>query len=214
MTRWLLLLVTLFPLLGSAIATEEESAATLVEFEVNLSPGKIGSFTIEVHRDWAPVGADRFLELVDIGDDFWKGARFFRVIDGFMAQFGIAGKPDVAAEWKMKTIVDDEVVKSNERGYISFATSGKDSRTSQMFINLVDNQNLDDMGFAPFGIVTEGMESVVDQLFNGYGEGAPGGEGPNQSRIQAEGNRYLKKQFPNLSYIKSVRVVGKAEEEL
>lgn len=182
-----------------------DEASTFVEFEVQLATGKTGKFVFEVHPEWAPLGAKRFMELVDEGDTFWKGIRFFRVIDGFMAQFGIPGKPDLAAEWRDKTIKDDPVVKSNERGYVSFATSGQDSRTTQMFINLVDNSNLDDMGFAPFAKVQGDGMDVVDQLYSGYGEGAPGGNGPDQSRIQAEGNKYLKRQFPNMSYVKSVR---------
>jgi peptidyl-prolyl cis-trans isomerase A (cyclophilin A) len=215
-TRWILLATIL--LLGTVVlgAAEEDSSSTTptkVEFQVSLSPGKSGSFVIEVHPEWAPLGAKRFLELVELGDSFWKGVRFFRVIEGFMAQFGIPGKPELASEWKQKTIPDDPVLKSNDRGYISFATSGKDSRTTQMFINLVDNKNLDDMGFSPFGIVVDNGMEVVDQLYAEYGEGAPQGNGPNQGRIQSEGNRYLKKQFPNLSYVKSVRVVGDTPEE-
>ena len=146
--------------------------------------------------------------------DFWKGVCFFRVIDGFMAQFGIPAKPDAAAIWKEKTIVDDPVKESNVRGYVSFATSGEHSRTTQMFINLVDNTNLDGMGFAPFARVTEGLGDVVDQIYSGYGEGAPSGNGPDQGRIQAEGNKYLKRQFPNLSYIKSVKRVDREKDEL
>eukprot|EP00009_Paramoeba_aestuarina_P007717 CAMPEP_0201507142 /NCGR_PEP_ID=MMETSP0161_2-20130828/901_1 /ASSEMBLY_ACC=CAM_ASM_000251 /TAXON_ID=180227 /ORGANISM="Neoparamoeba aestuarina, Strain SoJaBio B1-5/56/2" /LENGTH=204 /DNA_ID=CAMNT_0047901427 /DNA_START=49 /DNA_END=660 /DNA_ORIENTATION=- len=181
-----------------------------VEFEVQLAPKKTGTFIVDVHPDWAPLGAERFLELVDT-QGFWKGIRFFRVISGFMAQFGIPTTLEVAAVWKGKTLKDDEVLQSNKRGFISFATSGKDSRTTQMFINLVDNANLDGMGFSPFAEVVSGME-VVDQIFSGYGEGAPQGKGPAQQRIQTEGNRYLKKDFPKLSYVKSVtRVEDKSE---
>ena len=189
-----------FPAAANAAGVGE--GAVMVEFDITLAPGQVGTFVIEVHPEWSPLGAERFLELIDT-DGFWKGIRFFRVISGFMAQFGIHARPEVSAEWKSKTLKDDPVVESNLRGYISFATSGQDSRTTQMFINLVDNTNLDGMGFSPFGKVVEGM-NVVDQIFSGYGEGAPSGSGPEQGRIQSEGNRYLKRQFPKLSYINSV----------
>ena len=171
------------------------------------------SFKVEVHPEWAPLGAARFAELVAT-PNFFDGVRFFRTIAGFMSQFGIPGKPAVAAAWKDKKIADDPVVESNTRGMLSFATSGKDSRTTQMFINLVDNKNLDGMGFSPFGKVVEGMETV-DALYSGYGEGGAGdgsdGRGPSQGRVQEEGNKYLKRVFPKLSYIESVTAVGAAE---
>jgi peptidyl-prolyl cis-trans isomerase A (cyclophilin A) len=190
-----------------------------VEFEVQLKPKSTATFVVEVHPSWAPLGAARFLELVDDhGDGFWKGIRFFRVIEGFMAQFGVPGKPEQAAEWVKETILDDPVIEANQRGYLSFATSGKDSRTTQMFINLVDNSQLDGMGFSPFAVVLEGGMDIVDQIYSGYGEGAPSGKGPEQGRIQQEGNKYLKKQFPNLSYVKSVKrmsdVDGSVAEDL
>lgn len=169
-----------------------------VKFNVQLKKGKTGSFVMEVHPDWAPKGAARFQEMVD--DDFFKNVRFFRVISGFMAQFGIPGEPETAALWRTKTITDDPVKQSNKRGYVSFATSGPNSRTTQMFINFVDNSNLDNMGFSPFAKVIEGMD-VVDQLYSGYGEGAPSGRGPSQGKIQTDGNKYLKRSFPKLSYI-------------
>uniref|UniRef100_A0A7S2DKL8 peptidylprolyl isomerase n=1 Tax=Octactis speculum TaxID=3111310 RepID=A0A7S2DKL8_9STRA len=122
-----------------------------------------------------------------------------------MVQWGIPGKPSIAAEWRDKKIKDDPVVKSNERGTITFATSGTDSRTTQVFINFVDNTNLDGMGFSPFGKVVKGMD-VVDAIYAGHGET------PNQGRIQAEGNRYLKKTFPKLSYITHAAIVDKTEE--
>jgi peptidyl-prolyl cis-trans isomerase A (cyclophilin A) len=212
----LALLAALFLVASPQVAATAKEETTAVEFEVQIAPGKSASFTVEVHPEWAPLGAARFLELVEEGDTFWKGIRFFRVIEDFMAQFGIPGKPELAAEWREKSINDDPVVKSNERGFLSFATSGKDSRTTQMFINLVNNANLDGMGFAPFATVTGDGMDVVDQLYSGYGEGAPGGNGPDQGRIQSEGNKYLKKQFPNLSYVKSVKRVDSADmpEEL
>ena len=119
----------------------------------------------------------------------------------------------MASVWSEKKLQDDEVVELNRRGYISFATSGKDSRTTQMFINLVDNTNLDLMGFSPFGKVVEGMD-IVDRIYSGYGEGAPSGKGPDQGRIQSRGNKYLKKYFPKLSYVRSVKLLENTKEEL
>jgi len=126
-----------------------------------------------------------------------------------MVQFGINGDPKVQKKWVDAKIKDDAVVESNKRGYVSFATSGPNSRTTQMFINFGDNARLDDSGFAPFGKVVEGMK-VVDSLYDGYGEGAPTGNGPSQGRIQSEGNVYLKQDFPKLDYIKKATVVKPA----
>ena len=163
-----------------------------------------GKFTVEVTRSLAPNGADRFYNLVRSG--YFKDLAFFRVIPGFMCQFGIHGDPKVSAAWRQANIQDDPVKGSNTRGAITFATAGPNTRTTQLFINFGDNKNLDSMGFAPFGKVTEGMD-VVDKINGEYGEGAPGGRGPGQGRIQMEGNAYLKKDFPNLDYIKSVTIV-------
>ena len=158
-----------------------------------------GDFVIEVHRDWAPIGADRFYNLVRNG--YYDGVRFFRVIDGFMAQFGMNGDPLVTAQWRVATLQDDPVVQSNTRGTVTFAMTGQpNSRTTQIFINYGDNSNLDGMGFAPFGEVVEGME-VAASLYSGYGEGAPRGQGPDQGQIQARGNEYLESDFPNLDYV-------------
>src|SRR5947199_69901 len=134
-----------------------------------------GSFVIAVQRDWAPLGADRFYNLVKSG--YFDGARFFRVIPGFMAQFGIHGDPHVAAAWRDATIPDDPVRQHNTRGAVSFATAGPGTRTTQLFINYGDNSQLDGMGFAPLGQVVEGMD-VVDAPYGGYGEGAPRCRGP------------------------------------
>jgi peptidyl-prolyl cis-trans isomerase A (cyclophilin A) len=164
-----------------------------------------GEFVIEVHRDWAPLGADRFYNLARSG--FFENARFFRVIAGFMAQFGINADPTVSAKWQNANIPDDPVRQSNTRGMISFATRGPNTRTTQLFINYGDNNRLDGMGFAPFGRVVSGME-VVDRLYAAYGEGAPNGSGPEQGRIQGEGNAYLTKSFPKLDYIKTVTVAA------
>ncbi len=163
-----------------------------------------GKFTIEVTRSLSPNGADRFYNLVHSG--YFKDVAFFRVIPGFMCQFGIHGDPNVSAKWRDANINDDPVKGSNTRGTISFATAGPDTRTTQMFINFGDNTRLDGMGFSPFGKVTDGMD-VVDKINSEYGEGAPGGRGPDQGRVQMEGNAYLKKDFPNLDYIKSAAIV-------
>lgn len=173
-----------------------------------------GDFVIEVTRSWSPNGADRFYNLVKSG--FYDEARFFRVLDGFMAQFGINGDPAVQAKWRDANIPDDPVVESNQRGYVTFAKTGlPNSRSTQVFINFADNRNLDEMGFSPFGKVVEGMD-VVDKLYSGYGEGAPQGFGPDQGRIQEEGNAYLKRDFPKLDYIKKATIVetDKPEEKV
>jgi len=164
-----------------------------------------GDFVIEVHRDWAPFGADRFYNLVKSG--YYDDGRFFRVIAGFMAQFGIHGDPHVAAAWRDARIPDDPVRQHNTRGMVSFATGGPGTRTTQLFINYSDNSRLDGMGFSPFGRVVLGMD-VVDRLYPGYGEGAPGGRGPAQGRLQAEGNAYLARDFPKLDWIKHATILA------
>jgi peptidyl-prolyl cis-trans isomerase A (cyclophilin A) len=163
-----------------------------------------GDFVIEVTRAWAPHGADRFYNLVKNG--FYDDCRFFRVVYGFMAQFGISGDPALNGVWREAKIPDDPVVESNKRGYVTFATGGPNTRSTQVFINFVDkNTILDGQGFAPFGKVVEGME-VVNKLFSGYGEAAPKGHGPDQARIQKEGNAYLTKSFPKLDFIKKASI--------
>ncbi len=164
-----------------------------------------GDVVIEVNRDWAPNGADRFYNLVKIG--YFKDVAFFRNIDGFMVQFGIHGDPAVNAKWRESNIKDDPVKKSNTQGYLTYAQTGRpNSRSVQFFINFGDNSQLDSQRFAPFGKVVEGMD-VVKSLYNGYGEGAPRGRGPDQQQLQEEGNAYLKKDFPKLDYIKSATIV-------
>ena len=175
-------------------------------FQASFETSK-GNFVVEVHREWSPLGADRFYHLVESG--YYDGVRFFRVIPGFMAQFGIHGDPTVSAIWRDRHIPDDPVRQSNVRGMISFATAGPSTRTVQVFINYRDNSRLDGMGFAPFGRVVEGM-GVVDRLYVGYGEGAPQGRGPEQDRIQAEGNAYLGREFPKLDSVQRARVVAGA----
>src|SRR6266404_6173189 len=164
-----------------------------------------GEFTIEVHRDWAPLGADRFYNLVKNG--FYDDASFFRVIPNFMAQIGINAKPSVTKVWENATIKDDPVKQSNTKGFVTFATSGPNSRTTQVFFNFKDNSFLDKAGFSPFGNVVEGMD-VVDKLYSDYGEGAPDGRGPSQAKVSAEGKPYLDKNFPELDSIKTARIVG------
>jgi peptidyl-prolyl cis-trans isomerase A (cyclophilin A) len=172
------------------------------EFRVRVETSR-GPFTVLVVRAWAPRGADRFYNLVRHA--FYDEARFFRVVPGFVAQFGIHGDPAVSAAWREAAIADDPPQQSNVRGTVVFATAGPNTRTTQVFVNFRDNTRLDRMGFAPFGKVIEGME-VVDALYSGYGEGPPQGIGPRQDLIQKEGNAYLRREFPELDFIKSARV--------
>jgi peptidyl-prolyl cis-trans isomerase A (cyclophilin A) len=164
-----------------------------------------GDFVVTVTRAWAPLGADRFYNLVK--HHFYDNASFFRAISGFMVQFGISAYPRVATAWSNANITDDPVTKSNTKGFITFATGGPNTRTTQVFINLVDNQRLDGSGFAPFGQVTDGM-NVVESLYTGYGEGAPGGAGPAQEEIEKQGKPYLDKGWPKLDSIKTAAFVG------
>lgn len=167
-------------------------------FRVNFDTSK-GPFIVEVHRDWAPLGADRFYELVV--KKFYDNNRFFRIVPGFVVQFGINGNPDVMEYWRPLAIPDDPVKEPNAPGTICFAKSGPATRTTQVFINLANNsQMLDPQGFSVFGRVTQGMD-VIANLYSGYGEA------PQQDRIQVEGNQYLSNHFPNLDYIRTARVV-------
>lgn len=186
-------------LLDPSLAREQAPAAFKAQFVTSK-----GAFVVQVTREWAPLGADRFYNLVKIG--FFNGARFFRVIDGFMAQFGIHGDPAVSAKWRGAAIADEPVVQGNKRGRLTFAKGGPNSRTTQMFINFGDNSNLDGMGFPSFGEIVSGM-NVVDSIYKGYGEGAPSGKGPSQGRVQSEGNAYLGKEFPELDWIKEASIV-------
>ncbi len=186
----------------TAVSTNLQGTAPDV-FRARLETSK-GDFVVEVTRAWSPAGADHFYNLVSHG--YLDGVRFFRVIEGFMAQFGINGDPALAALLREDNILDDPVVESNTRGKMTFAkTSQPDSRSTQIFINLVPNTNLDALGFSPFGEIVEGME-VVDQLYSGYGEGAPRGAGPDQTRIRMEGNTYLDAEFPNLDYLERASI--------
>jgi peptidyl-prolyl cis-trans isomerase A (cyclophilin A) len=181
--------------------TGEAPATYKAEFETTQ-----GKFVLKITRSWSPEGADRFYNLVRHG--FYNDCRFFRVIKGFMVQFGINGDPTVMQFWRTATINDDPVKASNKRGTITFAKSGlPNSRTTQVFINYADNSRLDGQGFAPFGEVIQGME-VVDALNGKYGDGAPRGQGPDQNRIQMEGNVYLKAAYADLDYIKKASIVN------
>jgi peptidyl-prolyl cis-trans isomerase A (cyclophilin A) len=163
-----------------------------------------GDFVIEVTRAWAPHGADRFYNLVKNG--FYDDERFFRVVYGFMVQWGISGDPALNAVWQNARIPDDPVTQKNLRGMVTFATAGPNTRTTQVFINYADkNTSLDAQGFAPFGKVVDGMD-VVNKLFSAYGEAAPQGHGPDQNRVQKEGNAYLAKSFPKLDFIKTASI--------
>jgi peptidyl-prolyl cis-trans isomerase A (cyclophilin A) len=167
-----------------------------------------GEFTIKVTRAWSPNGADRFYNLVK--HHFYDGASFFRVLSGFMAQFGLSAYPEVSKAWENANIKDDPVTQSNQRGFVTFAkASSPNSRSTQVFINFANNGALDRDGFSPFGQVTEGME-VVDKLYSGYGEGAPDGRGPSQDLIGNRGRAYLEKSFPKLDSIRSATLVPEA----
>ncbi|MDZ7778748.1 MAG: peptidylprolyl isomerase [Gemmatimonadota bacterium] len=163
-----------------------------------------GDFVVEVHRAWAPLGADRFYNLVKSG--FFDDTRVYRVVDGFVAQFGLNGDPYVNQAWKTEYLVDDPVVRENTRGRVTFAKGGRHTRTTEVFINLADNPQLDENHFAPVGEVVEGMD-VVDRFHDGYGDGPPRGEGPYQAMVEARGNAYLDQEFPDLTRIVSATLV-------
>ena len=185
--------------LANPAALNEPAPAT---YKAKFDTSK-GVFVIEVTRAWAPQGADRFYNLVKNG--FFDNTRFFRVIPNFMVQFGISGDPALNTKWRVARIPDDKPAQSNTRGMVTFATSGPNARTTQVFINFKNNSRLDPLGFAPFGKVVSGM-NVVDALNGEYGEGAPDGRGPDQMRLQAEGNAYLAKDFPRMDFIKKATI--------
>jgi len=197
-----------FPPTPSALAADLGTPDMAGDFEVavtvQLSDDTEGEFVVKVHPGWAPLGAARFKELCEAS--FFEGCRFFRVLPGFVSQFGINGDPDVMSKWRSRSLKDDPVKVSNKRGTLVFATGGPNSRTTQLFINTNDNAFLDRSGFSPIGEVTQGMD-VVDKFYSGYGEGAPSGKGPNQMLLQKNGNDYLSASFPKLSYIKSVKLL-------
>ncbi|MCO4772851.1 MAG: peptidylprolyl isomerase [Deltaproteobacteria bacterium] len=179
-------------LLDPSKATETAPDEFTVRFKTTQ-----GDILIDVTRAWAPNGADRFYNLVRIG--FYNQVAFFRVVSGFMAQVGIHGDPKVSAVWRESVIQDDPVVESNLPGYVTYAMAGPNTRTTQLFFNFADNHRLDRDGFSPFGRVRD--MAVLENLYDGYGEGAPRGRGPNQLYIQDRGNSYLKTEFPDLDWI-------------
>ncbi len=173
----------------------------LIRFETSK-----GEFVVEAHRDWAPTGADRFFQLVTAG--FYDDSRFYRVRAGYITQFGLPGDPAVARVWVDREIPDDPVVQTNVRGTVAFAMTGPDTRTTQTYINMIDNTHLDTEGFAPFGRVVEGME-VVDRLYSGYGESAGGGmRGGKQGKIIAGGNAHLDEEYPLLDRLNRATVLA------
>ena len=166
-------------------------------FLVALTTGR-GPVTLVVHRSWAPQGADRFYALVHSG--FFDGARFFRVVPGFVVQFGLPADPQLGRAWSSQVIPDDPVRQPNRRGTVAFASAGANTRTTQLFINLADNLRLDAHGFAPIGRVVEGMRTV-DGLYGQYGER------PSQDSIRLRGEAYLARAYPELDQIRSATIV-------
>ncbi|HTY61469.1 MAG TPA: peptidylprolyl isomerase [Acidobacteriota bacterium] len=215
-----LALITIVAMLVAAVAG---SAVAQVNMEKLLNPASLneqapdkykvkfdtskGEFIVEVTRDWAPIGADRFYNLVKNG--FYDNCKFYRNIEGFMVQFGINGNPKVMAAWRPAQIKDDPPKHSNTRGFITFAMGGPNTRTTQVFINFGDNSRLDKDGFAPFGKVTKGM-NIVESLYNKYG--AKPGEPQSQTQAQMQGNVYLEKEFPNLDFIKTATILSADEK--
>lgn len=199
LARLMLALAAVVACAGNAPAASRAPAGPAPDsFNVAFQTSK-GRFVVQVIRAWAPLGADRFHELV--ADGFFDDNRFFRVVPDFVVQWGLAGDPKKNDRWNDKRLLDDSVKQSNARGTITFATEGANTRTHQVFINLKDNARLDRMGFAPFGKVIEGM-NVVDSLYSGYGDD------PEQHFIQTMGNSYLARLFPKLDYIETARIVS------
>lgn len=182
------------PALKNPAALKEKAPAT---FRAKFQTTK-GPFIVEVKRAWSPNGADRFYNLVKNG--FFDHLKFFRVVPGFVVQFGMHADPAIGAKWRDANIPDEKVVQGNKRGYLTFAKAGPNTRSTQFFINLADNDRLDEMGFPAFGHVIQGMD-VVDKLYGGYGEA------PQQGQIAAEGNAYLDKEFPKLDMIEKATIV-------
>src|SRR5882724_251848 len=206
MNRWRLLASLVLLALPAASQPAPPAGHRAPEvFRVRFETGQ-GAFVVEAHREWAPQGVDRFHELVAAG--FFDDSRFFRVVSGFIAQFGIPGDPKVTAAWQGRTMPDDPVRQSNTRGALAYAMTGPGTRSTQIYINLADNTRLDAQGFAPIGRVTSGME-VVDRLYSGYGETAGGGmRGGKQGKILSGGNAYLDAAFPKLDRLLRARIEG------
>jgi peptidyl-prolyl cis-trans isomerase A (cyclophilin A) len=187
--------MTTDPALLQPVSLKEEAPEA---FHVDFATTK-GGFTVKVTRAWAPLGADRFYNLVKHG--FFTEAAFFRVVPNFIIQFGLSADPAVNRVWRSANIKDDPVTQSNKPGYITFATAGPNTRTTQLFINFGNNTFLDSQGFAPFGQVTSGMD-VVQKLYSGYGEK------PDQGSITSLGKAYLDKNFPNIDKIQSATIAS------
>jgi peptidyl-prolyl cis-trans isomerase A (cyclophilin A) len=189
------------PLAEPSKLTEQAPPTFRARFETSK-----GAFVIEVHREWAPIAADRFYNLVKNG--FYDGARFFRVRPDFVVQFGLNGDPAIQAAWRRANLPDEPRVKSNTRGFVSFAKESlPNTRSTQVFINYADNDYLDQDGFAPFGQVVSGMQ-VADRLFS-----PPRDKEPDQRRILTEGNAYLQKDFPQLDFVKKASIDPPAGEK-
>jgi peptidyl-prolyl cis-trans isomerase A (cyclophilin A) len=190
---------------GPSVPKEETKTGPAPnDYKVDFDTSR-GPIVVEIHRDWAPNGADHLYELVKAG--FYDGDRFFRVVRGFVAQFGINGDPATNRLWSSVNIPDDKPTQANVRGTLTFAATGApNSRSTQLFFNLRDNsQSLNPQGFAPLGQIISGLDAM-DDLFGGYGEMAPGGPGPDSSQIQMVGNSYLAGKFPHLDYIKKATI--------
>jgi cyclophilin family peptidyl-prolyl cis-trans isomerase len=197
-------ILLLFTSANQAVITAGTAAPVPAVFHVRVETSA-GAFVIEAHRNWAPHGVDRLHELVQAG--YFDDSRFFRVVPGFIAQFGIAGGPKVASAWRSRTIPDDPVVQSNKRGFISYAMTGPDTRSTQIFINMADNSRLDAQGFAPIGQVVEGME-VVEKLYSRYGETSGGGmRAGRQQKMFEEGNAWLDREFTKLDRLVRATIV-------
>ncbi|MCW3099286.1 MAG: cyclophilin type peptidyl-prolyl cis-trans isomerase [Chthonomonadaceae bacterium] len=206
---WLAALALLVPVIGASAQTKTPAALKNPAALKDKAPAKYkaqfettkGTFVVDVTREWSPNGADRFYNLVKYG--FFDGVKFFRVVPSFVVQFGIHGDPAIATKWLESNIPDDKVVEGNKRGFLTFAKSGApNSRSTQLFINLADNDRLDAMGFSAFGKVSKGMD-VVDKLYGGYGEQIT----QLQGQIAAEGNKYLETNWPKLDSIKKATIL-------
>ncbi|MBN2803118.1 MAG: peptidylprolyl isomerase [Deltaproteobacteria bacterium] len=186
----------------STSAKTETNQVCPDEYTVKLKTTQ-GDILIDVKKEWAPLGAQRFYTLVK--ENYYTDVAFFRVIDGFIAQFGISGDPELNTKWRNNKIDDDPVKHDNTTGTVTFAMGGPGTRTTQIFINFKDNKPLDKMGFAPFGIIKD--MTNVNKLYSGYGEGAPRGQGPSQMLLQTKGSEYLKPAFPKMDYILNASIL-------
>jgi peptidyl-prolyl cis-trans isomerase A (cyclophilin A) len=207
-TWWLVWCVALIGCSGPVPAAKEPPKKTEAKrdtapavFTVHFDTSK-GPVEVEVHRDWAPHGADHFYNLITTG--YFDGNRIYRVTQRY-AQFGVNGDPKTTGLWSMARIPDDPRKLSNLKGTLSFAQEGAGTRTTQLFFNLQDNKALDKDKFTPIGKVTAGME-VVDRFYSGYGDWPPRGNGPDPAKVQAEGNEYLEARFPRLDYIRKATI--------